>query len=216
MKKATGLNYILLVLAAFGGLILEVLIAYGIEPFLYGGQMAQWSEIQVITHWVIICIAWGIIGSVLVRFAKKRYGFDPFARGEKVRAWQWILTVVLVCGSLVISYRDWNGFKVLLEFQKLGLVRFIFQYVYYIFEMVLVTLILVFGQKACEKWFKKENIPYGGIAIAITWGLGHFLTKDFLTGLICTVSGLAYGGIYLLMNRDIRKTYLILWVMFVL
>lgn len=33
MKRVTGFNYILLTLGAFGGLMLEAIIAYGIEPF---------------------------------------------------------------------------------------------------------------------------------------------------------------------------------------
>ena len=216
MKRATGFDYILLALGAFGGLMLEGIIAYGIEPLLYGSQIVEWTDLQYITHWIIICIMWGIISFLIMNFAKRKYDFDIWAKGKKVKTWQWSLVVVLICGSLTMSYIDWNGSKVLLEFRNLGVLRFFFQYIYYIFEMVLVTLILVFGQRACEKWFKRENIPYGGIVIAITWGMAHFLSKDFSTGIICMYLGLAYGSIYLLVNRDIRKTYLILWVMFVL
>mgnify|MGYP003252063616 FL=1 len=216
MKRVTGFNYILLALGAFGGLMLEAIIAYGIEPFLYGRQLVEWSDLQHITHWIITCIMWGIISFLIMNFAKRKYDFDIWRKGKKVKTWQWILVVVLICGSLTMSYIEWNGSKVLLEFQKLGVLRFFFQYIYYIFEIVLVTLILVFGQIACEKWFKRVNIPYGGIVIAITWGMGHFLTKGFSTGILCMFLGLAYGSIYLLVNRDIRKTYLILWVMFVL
>ena len=81
---------------------------------------------------------------------------------------------------------------------------------------MLVTLILIFGQKAFEQWFNKINIPYGGIIVAFTLGLCHFFTKDITTGIITMISGLAFGSIYLLVNRDIKKTYLILWIMFVL
>ena len=94
--------------------------------------------------------------------------------------------------------------------------KFIFQYIYYIFETVLVTLILVFAQKAFEKWFHKENIPYGGIILALTWGIGHFFTKDIVTGILCIISGFAFGSVYLLTNRDIRKTFPLVLVMFVL
>ena len=77
-------------------------------------------------------------------------------------------------------------------------------------------MILVFSQKAFEEWFKNPNIPYGGIIVALTWGIGHFFTKDVLTGIITMISGLAFGSVYLLVNRDIKKAYIILWLIFVL
>lgn len=135
--------------------------------------------------------------------------------GTKVKGWQWILVIVFIIMSLVISCIDWNGSKVWKEFHYNGLLKFIFQYIYYTFEVMLVTLILVFGQKAFEQWFNKVNIPYGGIILALTWGVAHFFTKDILTGIVTIISSLAFGSIYLLVNRDIRKTYPILWLMFV-
>ena len=65
-------------------------------------------------------------------------------------------------------------------------------------------------------WFHKRNIPYGGMIAAITWGIGHFITKDVTAGIVTVISGLAFGSVYLLVNRDIRKMYPILLVMFVL
>lgn len=118
MKRATGFNYILLVLGTFGGLMLEAVIGYGIEPIFYGGQMTEWSDIQYIAHWIVTYIMWGMVSFFIINFAKRRYDFDIFSKGEKVKVWQWILIAVLICGSLAISYRDWNGSKVLLEFQN--------------------------------------------------------------------------------------------------
>lgn len=93
---------------------------------------------------------------------------------------------------------------------------FIFQYIYYAFETLLFTLILVYGQKACESWFKKKNIPYGGIILALTWGLAHTFTKGSIaSGLLSALGGFAYGAVYLLVNRDIKKTLPIIFIMFV-
>lgn len=117
---------------------------------------------------------------------------------------------------LILSYFDWNGNKVIKEFYANDSVKFIFQYIYYIFETILVMLILVFGQNAFEKWFRKQNIPYGGIIVAIRWGIAHFFTKDIQTGIGTVISGIAFGSVYLLVNRDIRKAYPILWIMFTL
>lgn len=216
MKKISGMNYMILALLAFASLGLEIVLAFGIEPAMYGAAMSEWTDLQIIIHWIITCILWCTASWGIVSFAKKKYNFDIFQKGSRVAAWQWLLIVLFIAGSLILSYIDWNGSKVIKEFYANGLLRFIFQYIYYVFETVLVMLILVFGQYAFEKWFHKQNIPYGGIIVAITWGIGHFFTKDIVTGIVTMISGLAFGSVYLLTNRDIMKTYPILWVMFVL
>lgn len=216
MKKATGFDFFVLALLAFGAIGLEALLAFLIEPMIFGAPMKEWSDIQSVIHWIVTCILWGSAGWLLARSAKRKYGFDLFQKGSRVALWQWLLIAVCIIASLVISYIDWNGSKVIKEFHSNGLLKFIFQYIYYAFETALVTLILIFGQKAFETWFHKKNIPYGGIILAITWGLGHFYTKDIMTGIVCMISGLAFGSVYLLVNRDIRKVYPILFIMFVL
>lgn len=216
MKKASGIHFLLLALLAFVGIGLEVVLAFGIEPLIYGTSLNEWSDLQTIVHWIATCTLWGAVSFGIVRLAKKKYGFDLFQRGSRLSVWQWLLVVIFIIGSLIISYFDWNGSKVIKEFYANGPVRFVFQYIYYIFETILVTLILIFGQKAFEKWFHRENIPYGGIIVAITWGLGHFFIKDIWTGIVCMMGGLAFGSVYLLVNRDIRKAFPILWIMFVL
>ena len=82
--------------------------------------------------------------------------------------------------------------------------------------MVLVLLIIVFGQEAFEQWFHSRHIPYGGMLAAVTWGAAHFFTKGSSTGVGIMISALAYGCVYLLVNRDIRKAFPVLFLMFVL
>ena len=216
MKKVTGFNYIILAMLAFAGLGLEALLAFLIEPIIYGAPIKEWTVVQIIIHWVITCILWGVTSWLIVIYAKNKYDFDLLKKGNKMAVWQWLLIVVFIIGSLILSYIDWDGSKVIKEFYANGPVKFVFQYIYYVFETILVTLILVFGQEVFEKWFKKPNIPYGGIIVALTWGIAHFFTKDIVTGIFTVISGLAFGSVYLLVNRDIRKTYLILFIMFVL
>ena len=216
MKKVTGLNYFVFVLLAFAGLGLEGLLAFLIEPIIYGSSINEWTVAQCVIHWVITCILWGATSWLIVVNAKKKYAFDLLKKGNKMALWQWLLIVVFIIGSLVLSYIDWDGSKVIKEFHANGPVKFIFQYIYYVFETILVTLILVFGQEAFEKWFQKPNIPYGGIVVALTWGIAHFFTKDLVTGILTVILGFAFGSVYLLANKDVRKTYLILLIVFVL
>ena len=64
---------------------------------------------------------------------------------------------------------------------------------------------------------QKRNVPWGGIACAVTWGLGHILSKGSLdTGLLSAFSGFMFRAVYLVVNRGIRKAYVFLFLMFVL
>ena len=215
-KKVSGLNFFLLALCAFAGMMTEAIYAYLIMPALFGASMQDWTTAQNIIHWVITCITWGIIAFGLIRVSHKKFHFDLFEKGNKVKLWQWITVIIGVVFCLALSYSNWNGFKVVKEFQNKGWLLFIFQYIYYLFEVVLFTLIIVFGQKAFEIWFKKENFPYGGILVALTWGLAHILAKDLYIGLLAALVGFLYGTAYLLLNRDIKKTFLVLYIMFIL
>lgn len=213
--EVKGFDYLSLALYAFGGLGIEALYAYLLEPMIYGKQMADWSVGQNIIHWVVTCITWGVITRLIIRYSKQKYGFDIFVRENKMKLWQWLGVVLCIVFTISISYMDWDGFKVVKEFEKKGLLKFIFQYIYYIFETALFTMILVYAQKAFEVWFKRKNIPYGGIILALTWGLVHIFTKGSITvGLLAALGGFTFGIVYLLVNRDIRKTLPILFLMF--
>lgn len=216
MNKKRGWDYMCLALYAFAGLGIEALLAFLIEPLLYGVGMSEWTVLQNIVHWIITCILWGIVIALLIKEAKSKYGFDLFEKTQKMKTLQWIAASACLIFTLSISYIDWGGFKVAKEFYYNGLLKFIFQYIYYVFETGLFTLIIVFGQKAFEEWFGHKKFPYGGILVALTWGAGHILTKGSLsTGLLTAFSGFIYGVTYLLVNRDIKKTYFLLFVMFV-
>lgn len=212
-----GISYIYLALYAFAGLGIEIIYAYLLEPMAYGAYMKDWTIGEMILHWIITCITWGIIAYKLIKLSKRKYEFDLFEKKKKMKVWQWICILLCIIISFYISFNDWGGFKPFIEYQDKGPLKFIFQYIYYIFETILFTLILIFGQKACEIWLKKDYIPYGGIVVALTWGSAHMLTKgSIMTGMIVALGGFLYGVVYLLLNRDIKKTFVILFIMFIM
>lgn len=216
-KKVTGWDYFSLGMLAFGGLGLEVLYASVLEPMLYGATMQDWNTSQRILHWIMTCITWVIVAYMLILTSKKKYQFNLFQTIDKMAKWQWVAVIFCVVLALAASYIDWKGFKIIIEFQRLGILLFVFQYIYYAFETVLFMLIIIFTQKAFEVWFKRKNIPYGGIICGITWGLAHAFTKNSIwIGLEGIVLGFLLGVTYLLVNRDIKKTYIVLFIMFAL
>lgn len=215
-EKITGGDYLSLGLYAFAGLGMEALYAYLLEPALYGSPMQDWSNVQIIVHWILTCITWGAFAVILIQKSGKKFGFALLEKGKPMRLWQLGVCVLLILLALVSDYIAWNGFKVYLEYVNKGLLLFSFQYIYYAFETMLFLLIIVFGQKACEVWFHKENFPYGGIICGLTWGLAHIFTKNLLTGLLGAALGFAMGSVYLLVNRDLKKAFVVLFFMFVL
>lgn len=213
-NKITGMDYLYLALYAFGGIGLELVIAF-IEPFIYG-HAADYNDWTIIAHWIITCLVWGCCAFFLLKSAKKNLQLETHSN-KAMKSWQWIMIIVFLALSLMLSFISWNGFKIQQEFMNLGILNFIFQYIYYFFESVLITLIVVFAQKAFEIWFKQENIPYGGILCGITWGLAHILTKSSIEiGLLSVILGFGFGAVYLLLNRDIRKTIPIIFLMFII
>ena len=215
-EKIMGGDYLALGLYAFAGLGMEVLYAYLLEPVLYGAPMQDWSNTQTIIHWILTCITWGTFAFILIKKSGEKYRFQLLKKGNPVRLWQYGLCVLFILLAFAIDYIAWDGFKVYLEYVNKGLLLFSFQYIYYAFETMLFLLIIVFGQKACEVWFHKEKIPYGGIICGLTWGLAHIFTKNLLTGLLGIALGFAMGSVYLIVNRDLKKAYVVLFFMFVI
>lgn len=213
-NKITGMDYLYLALYAFGGIGLELVIAF-IEPFIYG-RAADYNDWTIIAHWIITSLVWGCCALFLLKLAKKNFQLVMHTN-KPIKPWQWFVIILLVALSLMLSFISWDGFKIQQEFMNLGILNFIFQYIYYFFESVLITLIIVFAQKAFEIWLKKDNIPYGGILCGITWGFAHIFTKTSLeVGLLSVILGFGFGAVYLLLNRDIRKTIPIIFLMFII
>ena len=219
-----GFDYLCYGLEVFGVIGFELLIGYVIEFNLYGTDFKGFTPLQTIIHWVITCAGWGLGAFLIMKDCKKKKGLDLIGNFKSskifdgsIKVWQWILIVVGVVLCLVSTWIDWNGSKVLHEFKSRGPLLFTFQYIYYLFEVLLVLLIIIFGQTAFEKWFNNNKIPFGGILVALTWGIGHWYTKGSLgQGLYTAVGGFVFGGVYLLTNRNVKLSYILLCIMFIL
>lgn len=89
------------------------------------------------------------------------------------------------------------------------------QNIYYIVEAVLVVLLVALMQSAGEVWFKKPSLPYGGIGLMLTWGLGH-LTHGLQSGLYITAFSLVFGWLFVKAGKQWWPSFLFIWLVFVL
>ena len=225
-KFFQGLDFLSYGLEIFGFIGFELLLAYVIEFNIYGYGIKEFTMLQTIVHWVLTCVVWLFGAWYVVRECAKKSGVDLFKNfkeksliqgAKEMSLTQWVLLITGTVLCLISTWIDWDGSKVLKEFSKKGPVLFTFQYIYYLAEVFLVLLIIVFGQYAFEKWFKNDKIPYGGIVVALTWGLGQWFTKGSLvTGISTAIGGFVFGGVYLLTRRNLRLSYLFLCIMFIL
>lgn len=215
-KPVRGSDYLYLALYAFAGFAFELLLVGVVEPAL-GLSPGHLTMVQNIIHWLVTSAVWLAVGQLLIRLAKKQYGFDLRQHRSPFKPWQIAAAAGCVAVMALAHYLDWGGFKPYLEYQRLGLVKFIFQYLYYFAETFLLSLIIVFGQQAGERWFGNTAIPYGGIVLGLTWGLAHILSKgSAAVGLLSAAGGFLMGASYLIMGRDYRKALPLLYLMFVI
>lgn len=215
--KSESYQYFEYAMLAFAGLGLEVLYAFGVEPLLYGHSMNEFTTAECIIHWTVTILTWLLVAYLIVKSAKKNLGFQLKGTDSKWTLSGIIASCILVGLMLFINYVDVGSLKIIHEFHRLGILKFIFQHLYYLAEVVLFTLIIVFGQNSLEQLFRKKNVPYGGIIVGLTWGLAHWFTKGSIwIGLEGLVLGFLFGAIYLFLGRDFKKTYIVLALTFVI
>ncbi len=214
-KKVTGFDYLWCALYACAGFALELLLVQ-IEKGR-GIGIDQFTTMQNITHLLITTVLWVAAGILVIFIGKKTTGFEILAIKEKMKGWQYFAIALCFVVNIIAKCVDWGGFKPWLEFSRLGLPVFIFQYIYYMAEGFLISLVIVYAQKACETWFKNEKLPYGGIILGLTWGVAHILSKgSVLVSILAVLGAFLFGAAYVFVNKDYRKALPIIILLFIL
>ncbi|MDE5769183.1 MAG: hypothetical protein K2H82_07330 [Oscillospiraceae bacterium] len=214
--KISAWDYLWYALYSFAGLGLEIVLISIIEP-IFWGKISEYNTIQSIIHWILTILCWGIMMIVLVKSSEKKLDFRVWNH-EKITTKGIVISLILIVACIALNAYDWGSLKIVGEFQKKELIEFIFQYIYYMFEIGLVFLIVVFGQKFVESLLKKKSmIPFGGIVLGCTWGLIHILTQgSIITGLGVIAFSLMYGIIYIALNRNTKYSYLAMVIAFII
>lgn len=209
IKKNTSTDYIGYAFYAFGGLGMEILLMM-VETNLYGQTSGSWSTMRHILHWIITCFIWGSIGVILVKQL-------PSLPKIQITKKNIIIAMSAISISIIYTTLVWKGLKPMIELSNLGILKFVVQYIYYAFESLLMMLIIAHGQKAFENWFTNvKYTPFGGILLAVTWGLIHVLTQGAATGIYTVIQALLYGGVYLALHKDFKVSYVVITLMFML
>ncbi|MDF2984491.1 MAG: hypothetical protein K0R50_1, partial [Eubacterium sp.] len=212
-KKITASDFLALGLYTFAGFGLEVLLSM-VLPNLLGIKSSEYSTTHHCIHWVLTCVLWGSITVFLLHLSKTKYSFDILKNNHVITPKGWFIAIIITVAAIMITTIVLKGFKPVTEYN--GLVKFIFQNIYYLFEAALIVLTIIFGQRFGELITKKGNLPWGGLFLAMTWGLVHILLQDLNTGIYTFIMAILYGIVYVALNKNTKYSYILITFMFIL
>ena len=207
-KKILPIDFLWLALYAFAGFSLELIL----------GMITNGLSLAV--NAALTAILWSGVSLFLIYYAKKRFDFDVFSTSHSPDKKKLVAILVLVAAVILVTTIGFGGFKPVVEFNgelNRSASALVFRTMYYLAECSLIVLVIAFGQKFCEAQFQlSPHFPSGGLLLAITWGLIHFLLQGFSGGVYTLFFSLVAGVLYLLCEKDLRWTYLFVAVAFIL
>ncbi|MDJ0318854.1 hypothetical protein [Arthrobacter antibioticus] len=220
VRTTRAQEYLYFALYAFALLGLElVLVAFeSLIGLPAGGSLGS------IVHWGVTIFLWVGGGVGLVACARRRTDFRLCGEADvRLGVMRWlavaaliVLTLLgqwLVRGGVLPPVAEHDAFLEL--YGDAGTIVWLVQVLYYFSEAIIIALIIGFGQAAGERWFVARWMPWGGIMLALTWGLVHFLTQDISTGIYGIALSLVMGTAHVLIGKNLLLTYPILLVLFI-
>jgi hypothetical protein len=222
-EKTNKFSFLGLTFLPFGVLSLEFVVV--LIQYLFYGTMdfSKLNADDIIIHLICTIIIW-CTGLFVLNILSKKAGKNIFDNKNKPKIMNWIIVGIIIIITVIGSYITWEmQFKPFVEFNNfirnygnIGIVVFIFQYMYYIVETMLFLAIVIFAQEFGERTFKNNIIPWGGIICGLTWGLGHIVTKELFTGIYSLIVSLFYGVVYIQLKKNVKYAYIIMAVMFMI
>ena len=221
-REVKWTKYLWLSLLSFGAFLLEYFSIFVIELMFLHVDIWNYTANQRSVHCIIMAFMWAVVIAILLFFSQKYLHFPSREKKEdKLSLKNRIITFACLIGCKILTFIDWRTLKVVGEAQGKNVFQFCAQYLYYIFEVMLVILIIIYGQKAIETLLKKESpIPFGGIILAVTWGAFHFVSRgvgfEIWNGISTIVFSVLSGVMYLRLNKKCLYSYLFIAIGYLL
>lgn len=191
-------------------------------------QLFSWpvNWYAAIFHWMFTIAIWGAGALFYTLWARKKGVFSDLINFKLnsnaallLIAGTVLVVIYALLGSRLTGHAIPQVYNEFLGFRKMyGSYAFVvsfFQNLYYLFEFVLVVIIIVFFQKAGELWFKANNVPWGGLGLMLTWGSIHFITNP-QGALGIMIWSLVFGMIYVLGKKNFYPVYLVALLGFII
>jgi hypothetical protein len=216
------ITYLLIALVIFSllGLEFPLLFLSRLVDGRPASQAFSWPSnwYGAVFHWAVTMLVW-MIGAVGVYFWAKKKGvladLVRFKFEQRDSVWLVIGILLVVAYELISSrvvglsvpqiWREYRGFQNMYGGQ--AWVVTIFQILYYLVEYLLVVMMIAFFQRAGDLWFKTSWFPWGGLGIALTWGMIHLVTNP--QGALGVILWAVVLGLFFVLSK---KLFFATWI----
>ena len=222
VREVKWTKYLCLSLLSFGAFMLEYFSVFVIESMFLHVDIWNYTANQRSVHCIIMAFMWAAVITALLLFSQKYFHFPTREKKEETLSWKnRIITFACFICCKILTFIDWHTLKAVGEMQGKTIYQFCAQYLYYVFEVMLIVLIIMYGQKAMETLLKKESsIPFGGMILAMTWGAFHFVSRgvglEIWNGISTMIFSVLSGVMYLELNRKCLCSYFFIAVGYLL
>ncbi|MHC5215956.1 hypothetical protein ACYSNR_04770 [Enterococcus sp. LJL128] len=212
-KTIQPIEFLWLGLYGFTGFSLELLLGFLVNTLGF-------TPLNKNLNSVLTGILWFTFAILLIQYAKRKFEFNVFHFKHQLSNKEFSIAFMLIILITIITFFGFGGFKPFVEFtngSNKSILTYMLQIFYYLGESALIVLTIVFGQQFAEKQFLlNHNIPSGGVFLALTWGLMHFLLQGFSGGLFTVSFSILAGILYVLCKKDFKWSYLLIAAAFIL
>jgi len=215
---------LLLFLLLVGSEIFFAIISFSIESDVRDIRFGASTQNMLFNRFMVV-LCWAVLTTVFYKWSKNKDIFNKLF-------WKNIsLKRLLLIGVIVVAFHaGFNYFyferllpQIIIEHSRFitshgnifGNIGFLLQLFYYFFESTLVLFMLAFFQLAGEIKFKKEFVPWGGLGLALTWGVGHFL-NGLESGFLAIALSLVIGIVYLAGKKAFVPVFLMTFLLFMI
>lgn len=201
-------NFALYACAVFGW---ELVVTMLLDSAIRSAVGDQWAPA---VHWLVTAVGW-VVGAVLLLrrepWPRRTADSTDDGPGRGRRIILGAAALVLAVGVRAALTQEW---KPLAEIDRLHddvgsalPVSLTALVLYYLAETLVIVTLVGYGQRWGEAVWGRPQVPWGGIALACTWGAAHLLLQGPAGGAYAMGAAVLYGVIHLAVRRRFGATY---------
>lgn len=223
-KSMSKTGYLVTYIIAFACLIIMPMISKQLAPMTdnidYGALRHMFEEI-------ITCVGWSLAIIVITIVCKKKYGVNVLLN-KKTKGQELPVKRVLILGAIVIAsiflISAQIGFQVkpfydmglkITGYELMGKEAELFKYA---IKCAYIVLMIRCAQKLAEEMIGKgrSKMIWGGLVVCLTVGVFDLIVGNYTLPLTYFLLNLVYGAIFLLTDKSVFKTYLMVLLIYLL